>query len=114
MIFIDSDWSGFEAELDRLADIPTSIDEAKLNAVMALNAEDVREDVHVDTGALKASVHSEGEVTGDTWRGSVSVGEGLDYAEYERRRSGDHDYMTPNIEMMNARLLAAVKEVISK
>ena len=52
--------------------------------------------VHVISGRLRESGRMESNVHGNTWTGKIEYGGGLsgvDYAWYEQRRGGSHDFL---------------------
>lgn len=55
--------------------------------------------VHVDTGDLKRSGKTTSRSTGFSWEGTIQYGDlvpgGVEYAHYEQRREGRHDFMAP-------------------
>jgi hypothetical protein len=121
MIIISSNWQGIEDELERLHKIPSSLDVEKLDAALELAKEEVKASVHVLTGALKESTTKHSHHVEGIWEGEVTVGETTKrgYAKYELERKGvkkstgtSHDFIQPNLEIMHAQFLAAVKDVV--
>lgn len=103
MIEIHSDWGEVHAELDRLEGMPDGPMKALLDGVLLSAFFATQEEVHVITGSLRGSGNASSDVDGDEWTGLVSYGgpspgfpfNPVRYAEYERRRGGDHDFMHP-------------------
>lgn len=103
MIKIQRTANGIEEEIDRLADGPTLVDLEKFETVLAAQYAATQTAVHIQTGSLKLSgkVSSENSL-GDKWEGSISYGgesagihNPVDYAEFERERDGNHDFLEP-------------------
>lgn len=103
-----SDWSDVLSELDRLDSMPDGAMQARLNLVLSGAFFATQEAVHVDTSSLMGSGNAFSETNRDEWTGTVSYGGAspgrinnpVNYAEYERRRSGakdgtSHDFMAP-------------------
>lgn len=52
--------------------------------------------VHVHSGRLRESGRTQSETHGDTWTGEIKYGggiSGVDYAWFEQRRGGEHNFM---------------------
>lgn len=94
------DLSQWYALIDQMIDTP-------LNAINALEGAletaflDTQSRVHVLTGSLRGSGKVESDVVAGVWSGTIEYGgeaEGqvknpVVYAEYERARGGDHDFL---------------------
>jgi hypothetical protein len=103
MINVQRTSNGIEDEINRLADGPTLIDFEKFENVLVAQYAATQTAVHVQTGSLKLS----GQVSSNTnladrWEGSISYGgesagihNPVDYAEFERERDGNHDFLQP-------------------
>lgn len=98
---IKSDQRSMLREIRRIRDMPDARTVAALDAVLGTGFKAVQGNIHVVTGALKASADKSSEVkdSTDTWVGTIKVGdpaEGVDYAIYEKVRDpdqhGDHDF----------------------
>lgn len=129
MIYLHSDYSELDAELDRLSDMPDAKTKAKLDAVLHTGFELTQAAVHVRTGALKASGEEDSEVhdVTDTWEGTITYGDPgdagpVDYAIYEKERGlggaggvsnakGDHDFMDP-LKTLDPLYRAAILEAL--
>lgn len=100
-IHLTSDWSAIEAEIDRVMILPVGKTAALLDAVQDAALATVVADVHVITGSLKSSVRGESrlDVATRRWEGTITAGgpsmgvhDPVDYAIYEKRRGGLHDF----------------------
>ena len=118
MIWIHGDYDELEAELDRLGNEPTLVTRANLDAVLAVGTALAKASTHVLSGALKASIGSDSDyvVATKTWKGDIYWGgplpgpsEPVDYAYYERRRGGDHDFVDV-LKVLDRRWIAAIKK----
>lgn len=71
--------------------------------------------VHVITGSLRASGRTSSDVTGGVWYGEITYGgpssgypnDPVDYADYERARGGEHDFLR-NRHMAQSRFQEAI------
>ncbi len=80
----------------------------KLDRIMRGIFRETQANVHVDTGALKASGELDTGIIGDTWEGEISYGdEDVPQAIFEIILGGDHDYMR-DVEDHNAEILDAM------
>jgi hypothetical protein len=118
VIRVESDWSEVDRELDRVEMLPGPGGTAKLDGVLKMHETLVKLSVHVDTGSLKASVKSKSETFIDKWIGEVEAGgvstgvnNPVDYAIYEKRRGGGHDFFG-NLHMMQSVMVDAIKEIL--
>ena len=101
MIQIESDWSEVEALLDYLLVQPSPKVTGALAGVLAAGYALAVADVHVETGSLKSSLKSD-EITSYVqghWEGTLRAGgpsagvhDPVNYAIYEQRRGGLHDF----------------------
>lgn len=83
-----------------------------LNPVLDAAFAETQARVHVITGSLKLSGRHEGgyDASQDEWRGEITYGGAapgainnpVDYAWYEQRRDGDHDFMSSVHEHLDA------------
>lgn len=103
-VVILSDWSDVEKELDRLSVMPSPKATALLSSVLAHGFALTQAAVHVQTGSLKSSAKMNEDISyqDSKWEGSVRYGgpsmginNPVDYAIYEQRRGGPHDFMDP-------------------
>lgn len=102
-IYIHSDWSSIDAELDRLEGMPDLPTQALLDAVLTSAFFATQAEVHIITGSLKGSGNAYSESDDAEWTGTVSYGgpspgfpfDPVRYAAYEKARGGDHDFMHP-------------------
>jgi hypothetical protein len=103
MIHIERITSGVEKEIDRLADGPTLIDLEKFENVLLLQYVATQQAVHVQTRSLKNSGKIASSTGQNSWEGIISYGgpapgsihNPVDYAEFERERDGNHDFLAP-------------------
>lgn len=84
--------------LEELADGPDFETVMRLDAVLISHFEKTQRDVHIDTGSLQNSAYPDTEVDVDTWVGRFEYGgpstpKFVDYADIEKGRGGDHDFM---------------------
>lgn len=108
MIRIEAITNDIEDEINRLVDGPSVADYMKFESVLASQFQATQRAVHVITRSLKSSGKVASHFTDDRWEGVISYGglsEGIhnpvDYAEYERERDGDHDFLAPARNMGN-------------
>ena len=105
MIHITSDFSAIDREIDRITNRqPTRKMKRNLDAVLELGFAQTQAVVHVETGSLKSSGNSSSKSDRLTkrWEGeiqyggpSTSINNPVDYAIYEKRRDGAHDFFAP-------------------
>ena len=121
MIKIESDWSGIERELDRLSMEPSVFAGLKLDMVLQTGFAMTQAAVHIGTHSLKSSGKSKSEIDGKkkTWTGEIKYGgpstgvnNPVDYAIYEKRRGGAHDFFA-GLPGLHAAYVAAIKEILS-
>jgi hypothetical protein len=110
--------NGIDEEVDRLAAGPTMTDFAKFEAVLQRQFTATQAAVHVITRSLKTSGKISSDSTNDTWSGEITYGgqsQGIhnpvDYAEYERARDGNHDFLAP-AERLSAEYISAMEEFL--
>lgn len=120
MIIVHSDWSKVESELDRLSVMPSPKTTALLRGVMTQGFAMTQDQVHIDTGSLKSSGKEDEDIsyTKHQWMGtiryggpSLGVNNPVDYAIYEKRRGGAHDFFL-NLPMLHPQFIAAIKEAL--
>lgn len=120
MIRITIDLRSFEEELDRIADLPDARTVAHLEAALRTAFEDTQASVHVITGSLKNSGHTESDVRDNVWEGDIIYGgpspgfphDPVKYAQYERNRGGDHDFFS-NIHFVQSAFDHAVQAALA-
>lgn len=118
MIKIERLTNGIEDEIDRLAAGPTQADLFKFDVVLTHQFVATLDAVHVVTGSLKSSAKVASNATEDKWEGQISYGgvsagihNPVDYAEYERERDGDHDFLAP-AEALSDSYIAAMNSFL--
>jgi hypothetical protein len=115
---VTSDWSDINKEVERVRDRVPSIDDLFiLEDLLNQGFEDTQLVVHVDTGSLKASgkVETSFDQATGSWSGEITYGgaspgsvyDPVEYAWYEQRRDGSHDFMR-NIHLFNELIHDAV------
>lgn len=105
-IRIDIDISDVDDELARLQRV-TARDLLPLEAVLAAQQAATQAAVHIITGSLKASGRAQSQADRHSWTGTItyggpspgSVNDPVDYAIYELRRRGGHDFIAPAVAM---------------
>lgn len=121
MIHISSDYSGILDAIDVIGRQPTEVTEGLLNAVLAMGHAAVVVDTHVDTGSLKSSMtkDSSSDASSQTWEGTIKAGgpsagvnNPVDYAIYEQRRGGAHDFFA-SLPTLHPAYIAAVLKGMS-
>lgn len=122
MIHLSSDYSDIDKELDRVAGMPSPKAKIFLDAVLKEAFTESQASVHVITGSLKSSGKSKSDTNKAThdWEGefqfggpSAGVNNPVDYAIYEKRRGGEHDFMA-NTTLLNSKWVAALLKGLSK
>jgi hypothetical protein len=100
MVTIQSDWEPMLKELNRLEKVVNNPSRPKLDIILEKQFAKTQMDVHVITSSLKQSGKKSSTVRGRTWTGRISYGGAstgprpvVNYAIYERERTGSHDYM---------------------
>lgn len=117
MIEIDIDLTELENHIKRISRQPDKKMITSLNAVLASQTNIVRAAVHIDTGSLKASVRSKNKKSASRWIGIISAGgpspgsinNPVNYAIYEQRRRGAHDFMLP-LDALHKQYVKAILE----
>lgn len=116
MIKITRETNEIEKEVDRIAAGPTLADYAKFEEVLASQFQLTQFGVHVITGSLKLSGKIHSNVTNSKWEGEITYGgpsagihNPVDYAEYERNRDGDHDFLQ-YVAALSGDYIQAIKE----
>ncbi len=117
MIRLISDWSEIERELDRVESLPDFKTNVKLNGVLREGYLITQADVHIESGDLKGSGKAKSEEKGKTWTGElkyggVSSGGDVDYAIYEKRRGGDHDFMR-DLTLLHPMWVESIRESLA-
>lgn len=118
MTRIYSDWSEIDAELDRISTIAIVVAHSELDKVLDLGTELVRAAVDVETGSLKGSTKGSSSSRGVNWHGKIVVGGGvglagpIDYAWYEYRRGGEHEFFYP-LPLLHERYVQAILNGLS-
>ena len=103
MIRIERLQSDIEKEVDRLAEGPTHLDIEKFENVLISQFAATQTAVHVITRSLKNSGKVNSNVSENRWEGEITYGgpspgsihNPVDYAEYERERDSNHDFLLP-------------------
>ena len=120
MIRIDSDWSAIDKEIDRVASLPNVKTTALLDAVLAQGFAQTLANTHVITGSLKASEKMSSHAGKDSWKGTITAGgpstginNPVNYAIYEKRRRGDHDFFG-NLHLLNSLYIKALLKGLKK
>ncbi len=116
MIIIHSDYSEVYRELDRLEAMPSPKMVTNLETALSFGLESTRAQVHVDTGALKASGKESSDVRPGRWEGKFSFGDKaqqVDYAIYERARGGAHDFFN-GVHLLTSVFVEAIKNGLRK
>jgi hypothetical protein len=97
-------------ELDKMAKVNT----AKLDPAWRSIFRDTQSLVHVESGALRASGRAKTEHSADEWTGDITYGgtSQCDYAIYEQRRGGTHDFLRniPEYEETIERVIGDIME----
>lgn len=101
-IRILGDYREIDRELDRVSRMPDPRMVRLLNTALNVGYDVTQADVHILTGSLKASGKHGGEVNEleRSWEGTIEYGGAstgvnnpVDYAIYEKRRGGAHNFM---------------------
>lgn len=108
MINLRGDYDEIDKEIDRIAGLPDFKTTSALDGVLEVAFQQTQALVHVQTGSLKASGKKRSKTSGDKWEGeleygglSTGVNNPVDYAMYEQRRDGGHDFMS-NVHLLDA------------
>lgn len=98
--YFELDLSPVERDMDKLKRLPGRRGKRILDNVLDNQTEMVQVNVHVETGSLKSTIRNESKLAISKWTGTISAGgpslgvnNPVDYAIYEKRRGGDHDFM---------------------
>lgn len=100
-IFITSDYSDLDKEIDRIERMPSRKMIASLDAVLDVGFAEVVANTDVITGSLKSSAKKDSGANAakQQWEGSIQMGgpsagvnNPVDYAIYEKARGGEHDF----------------------
>lgn len=115
MIKIFGDYHEIEDEMDRLEDLPNAKTNMLLDTVLKSVEGLVVGQVHIDTDSLRQSAKTDSNERGAKWIGTLTMGgestgvnNPVDYAIYEKRRGGAHDFFN-GIEVFHAAWVAAIK-----
>lgn len=95
---IDYDTRDFDDLLDDLEDEPGNDTILALESILSTAFAETQAVVHVITGKLRRSGRVSSRVSNGRWEGEITYGgpgTGVEYAWYEERRGGHHDYMEP-------------------
>lgn len=119
MIRIERITDDIDKEVDRLAAGPKPQDFLKFDVVLTQQFQATQRAVHVVTRSLKTSGKSSSDSSGTSWEGEITYGgpsEGsihnpVDYAEYERERDGNHDFLAP-AEALSPGYINAINEFL--
>lgn len=113
---IIGDYSEIDREFDRLDHMPDEKAAKLLGFVLDVGFADTQAAVHVETGSLKSSGKTDTGVTGHNWHGEITYGgpsagihNPVDYAIYEKRRRGPHDFFG-NLQLLDSLFATAMKE----
>lgn len=116
MILIKGDYSEVNAELDRLIGMPDPQTSAALTSVLEAGFGLTQMAVHIDTGSLKSSGKSSSSTdeSSHEWEGKIRYGgpsgginNPVNYAIYEKRRGGIHDFFL-DLPTLHPMYLAAI------
>lgn len=86
------DLSSLKKALREFENMPTPEMQSELGRVLDRAFATTQENVHVDTGALRASGERAASEYGGEWRGRINYGKGVHYAQWEFSRDGHHPY----------------------
>jgi hypothetical protein len=107
MIHLTSDYSALDREMNRIAAMPTRKMKAYLDTVLDATFAEAQALVHIDTGSLKDSGKKSSDTDPTKWTGtmrwggpSAGVNNPVDYAIYELRRGGPHDWLV-NVHLLD-------------
>lgn len=121
-VYLYSDWSDVDEELDRLERMPTPEMTNLLDAALAELFGLTQTVVHVQTGSLKSSGRRDSKVNraGRTWQGEINYGgpstgvnNPVDYASYEQARDDSHDFMRPVVVLGDGIMASAMEKGLS-
>lgn len=118
MMRIEGNYTEIDRLFGKFDDMPNPETVAKLNAALAASFVTATAAVHIDTGSLKASGKSEGKRVRarKRWEGyiqfggpSTGVNNPVDYAIYEKRRGGAHDFFA-HLPALKGMYVKAIKD----
>lgn len=123
VIFIKSDYSELDSELDRLENLGSS-EKMKfyLDEVLEIGFKKTQANVHIDTSSLKSSGKKKSKYTKTTktWTGeiryggpSLGINNPVTYAIYEKARGGDHDFFN-GLSALHPLFVKAILKGLSK
>lgn len=95
---VEYDTSDYDELLRELEDEPHADTIIRLESILSTAFAATQAKVHVITGRLRASGRISSSITDGHWSGEITYGgpgTGVEYAWYEERRGGHHDYMEP-------------------
>lgn len=97
---IIADYSEMDAEIERIASMPTAEMTGVLEELLAMDYASTNAATHVETGSLKSSEKMTSSVGDADWEGTLEWGGAsggvhnpVKYAIYEHARGGAHDFM---------------------
>lgn len=108
MIRIERITDDIDDEIDRLINGPTLLDIEKFENVLVAQFMATQTAVHVQTRSLKTSGKVASKIGKNRWEGEISYGgtsaagsvhNPVKYAEFERERDGNHDFLAPAKKM---------------
>jgi hypothetical protein len=107
--------TGLSEWLRELRAMQDGLDTASLDRAMREAFDDTQLKVHTLSGALKASGRVETRSDKKSWTGEITYGgtPSCDYAIYEERRGGAHDFLR-GVPEYEDKLLAALDKAIAK
>lgn len=120
-IKILADYRELDRELDRIERQPDGRMTRLMNAALAVGFDVTQANVHVQTGSLKSSGTQDHDVDRALkhWEGEIQYGgpsggvnNPVDYAIYEQRRGGAHDFMA-GLELLKPLFVTAMKTGLS-
>lgn len=114
---VTGNYTAIDAHFNRLSNAPSRKGVRALEAALNTGVGFVKLATHVDTGSLKDSVTGESERTAmNKWEGTITAGgpssgpnNPVDYAIYEKRRGGAHDFFEP-LKAMDPIFVQAMKK----
>lgn len=116
-IKILSDYRELDRELERIERQPDGRMVRLMNAALSVGFDVTQANVHVQTGSLKGSGTKDDETNRSLkqWEGEIQYGgpstgvnNPVDYAIYEQRRGGAHDFMA-GLELLKPLFVTAMK-----
>jgi hypothetical protein len=116
-IRILADYRAMDAELDRISRMPDPRMVRLLDTALNVGFDVTQADVHILTGSLKASGKHDHETNQalHQWEGTIEYGgvstgvnNPVDYAIYEKRRGGAHDF-TAGLALIDPLFRAAMR-----